>query len=323
MRWKLFASTAAVLIAAAVLGACSMSTVLYGLIGAPPPPPTATAPTSTPVVPTAIVITVMVTPLPATPTPPPPTFCAVRQDWFNYIVQPGDTLARIAARSNTTAAILAGANCLANMNIITVGQVLKVPVLLVATSTPTHTPTVPGRIPRLEQGGTTPDGYINADSGNFRLRAGSVVNVTWHDAPGGLQSATFYTTSMDGTRQNIGTDLNPSDGVTMQWTVPYGLNGHQLRAEGPGFGAASFDFAVSFASYVYSDNANQCYVEILADQPLFERPDPATAVVGTAPMNTVWPVIANATGGWVGIELNLGWLPISASARLYGSNCPF
>ena len=277
-------------------------------------------PTSTPVVPTAIVITVVVTPLPTLPAPPA---CSVRQDWLNYVVQPGDTLARIAARANTSAAALAQANCLANMNLITTGQVLKVPVLL-PTAAPV-TPTVPasGRIPVLEQGVTSPDGWINADAGNFRLRAGSTVNVTWSDAPGGLASVTFFTTSMRGTRETIGVDSNPSDGVTASWTVPYGLNAHQLRAEGYGLNAAPFEYAVSLPSYVYSDaSADLCYVEILADQPLYERPDSATAVVGTAPGGTVWPVIASSSDGWVGIELNLGWLSPTGAISVYGSNCP-
>ncbi|HYO87842.1 MAG TPA: hypothetical protein VER79_04295, partial [Candidatus Limnocylindrales bacterium] len=124
-------------------------------------------------------------------------------------------------------------------------------------------------------------------------------------------------------RQEIGVDTNPSDGVSLSWTAPYGLNGHQLLAEGAGLGAAAFDFAVSFPSYVYSDaSPEQCYVEILADQPLYERPDATTAVVGTAPGGTVWPVVASATDRWVGIDLNLGWLPPTGPVRIYGGNCP-
>lgn len=315
MRAKLLLGMLALLGAAFVVGACSLSQVVYGVIGAPPA-----------ALPTAIVVTVMVSPLAPTPgpiTPTPTPLCAVQQGWFNYVVQPGDTLARIAARSNTSAAALAQANCLANMNVITVGQVLKVPVMLALSPTPVAPTAPPSRIPLLEQGVTSPDGWMNADAGNYRLRAGATVNVTWYDAPGGLISVTFYTTSMRGTRQEIGVDTNPSDGITVPWTVPYGLNAHQLRAEGPGLGAAAFDFAVSFPSYVYSDiSPDQCYVEILADQPLYERPDITTAVVGTAPGGTVWPVIASTTDGWVGIELNLGWLPPTGPVHIYGSTCP-
>lgn len=53
--------------------------------------------------------------------------CVPRTDWFVYTVQSGDTLNRIAARTNTTALQLAYANCLADANIIYVGQQLRVP----------------------------------------------------------------------------------------------------------------------------------------------------------------------------------------------------
>lgn len=314
----LLSGTIAILGAALLVGACSLSQAMVGVFGLPPTP---------------IVVTVLVTPLVATPTPtpfpPPPTVtplpaaCNTPAGWFNYVVQPGDTLARIAARANTSAAALAQANCLANMNLITTGQVLKVPVLMPPTTPPTVTVTAVTRNPYLEQGVTSPDSWINADAGNYRLRAGTTVNLTWYDAPGGLASVTFFTTSMRGTRQDIGVDLNPSDGVTVSWTVPYGLNAHQLRADGYGLNAAPFEYAVSLPSYVYSDaSADLCYVEILADQPLYERPDRATAVVGTAPVGTVWPVIATTSDRWVGIELNLGWLPPDGAIRTYGSNCP-
>jgi LysM repeat protein len=53
--------------------------------------------------------------------------CAVRSDWSVYIVQRGDTLARIALRYNTTFAVLTAANCLWNPNLIFAGQQLRVP----------------------------------------------------------------------------------------------------------------------------------------------------------------------------------------------------
>lgn len=316
MILKPLIGTLAILGMGLILGACNVAQSMLGIFGPPP----------TPIVVTVVVTPLAITSIPATPptaTPLPPTACTVRTDWVNYVVQPGDTLARIAARANTSAAALAQANCLANMNLITTGQLLKVPVLLPPVPTITPTVELPDRTPYLEQGITSPDGWISADAGNFRLRAGSTVNVTWSDAPGGLASVTFFTSSMRGTRQDIGVDSNPSDGVTVSWTVPYGLDGHQLRADGLGLNAAPFEYAVSFPSYVYSDaNAEQCYVQILADQPMYERPDSTTAVVGTAPVGTVWPVIATTSDGWVGIELNLGWLPPTGAISLYGGNCP-
>lgn len=53
--------------------------------------------------------------------------CAPRTDWSIYRVTFGDTLFRIAVRHHTTTAALAAANCLANINVIYVGQLLRVP----------------------------------------------------------------------------------------------------------------------------------------------------------------------------------------------------
>jgi hypothetical protein len=53
--------------------------------------------------------------------------CGVRSDWPVYIVQRGDTLSRIAQRVGSSTAELAQGNCLNNVNVIEVGQQLRVP----------------------------------------------------------------------------------------------------------------------------------------------------------------------------------------------------
>lgn len=53
--------------------------------------------------------------------------CAPRADWQIYFVQRGDTLSSIARRVGSSTAELAQANCLNNVNIIEVGQQLRVP----------------------------------------------------------------------------------------------------------------------------------------------------------------------------------------------------
>jgi len=64
---------------------------------------------------------VTVTPAPPTVTPPPPP------QQQTYVVHPGDTLTRIAARFGTTVQALAQANNIVNPNLIFVGQVLIIP----------------------------------------------------------------------------------------------------------------------------------------------------------------------------------------------------
>ncbi len=53
--------------------------------------------------------------------------CSVRTDWPTYIVQQGDTLAKIAVRYGTNYTTLMAANCIANPNVIYAGQQLRVP----------------------------------------------------------------------------------------------------------------------------------------------------------------------------------------------------
>jgi LysM repeat protein len=76
----------------------------------------------------------------------PPVACAPRSDWQTYTVASGDTLAAIARRANTTVNNLISGNCLANPNLITVGQVLRVPnALAPATVPPTLTTQPPAQ----------------------------------------------------------------------------------------------------------------------------------------------------------------------------------
>lgn len=62
--------------------------------------------------------------------------CVIRTDWQTYVVQPGDTLFRIANRVGSTVNDLALANCLDNTNAIFAGQQLRVPRLPVPPVTP-------------------------------------------------------------------------------------------------------------------------------------------------------------------------------------------
>lgn len=65
-----------------------------------------------------------------------PSVCAVRADWTaTYAVQRGDTLSAIARRYNLTLQELQDGNCIANADLISVGQVLQVPQVSVPAAT--------------------------------------------------------------------------------------------------------------------------------------------------------------------------------------------
>jgi LysM repeat protein len=75
----------------------------------------------------------------------PSAACTPRPDWtYIYIIQPGDTLSGIGRRIGLSPFTLAAGNCIANPNIIFVGQRLRspVPVPPPPPATPTVTPTV-------------------------------------------------------------------------------------------------------------------------------------------------------------------------------------
>jgi LysM repeat protein len=79
-----------------------------------------------------------------TPTPPPPPPCGPPPGWVQYVVQPGDTLNSLAARTNTTVYAIAQASCLTR-NVIHAGQVVWLPFLPPPPSAqpPLGTPTLP------------------------------------------------------------------------------------------------------------------------------------------------------------------------------------
>jgi LysM repeat protein len=56
-----------------------------------------------------------------------PVVCNPPNGWMRYIVQSGDTLGVLASRTGTTLTTLINANCLANPNLLSVGQGLYLP----------------------------------------------------------------------------------------------------------------------------------------------------------------------------------------------------
>jgi|GEM_PF-4018010 len=91
--------------------------------------------------PTAIVVTrddpteqATNTPIPTQQVVATANNCSPRTDWSTYTVVSGDTLSRIAVRGSTTVDTLVSGNCLSNANLISPGQVLRVPFAVIAPS---------------------------------------------------------------------------------------------------------------------------------------------------------------------------------------------
>lgn len=92
--------------------------MMLRLIGCATPPPDAPQPVAT------------AAPTQTAPMPPlavDDEFCPLPVGWFVYVVQPGDTIRSVAARTNSTAGELAFANCLNNPRSIASGTRFYIP----------------------------------------------------------------------------------------------------------------------------------------------------------------------------------------------------
>lgn len=184
------------------------------------------------------------TPNPPTATSKPPTVlpptvinCVPRNDWTTYIVVSGDTLGKIAQRTGTTVNALVQANCLANANVIAVGQTLRVPRLPVTeTPTPQITyPTMNCLDPRWPALGTDflsiqPNQGGRADC--VEIVRDTVTTVAWRTAPPGTTQVTFYRVYDGMPRADVmGVDNVPSDGFGVTYQFYSGISNGAIWAE--------------------------------------------------------------------------------------------
>jgi LysM repeat protein len=162
--------------------------------------------------------------------------CTPRYDWYLYVVRPGDTLNRIAARAGTTANVLAAANCLANPNLIAVGQQLRVPYYLPpVTQPPPITP--PPNVYYVGAVDVSP--IVRADSEGLLLTPGTYVTLRWGVNLPNVTRVEFYIVPPGSGYPNlIGTDTYIWDGIAATWLVPsirgnvyaVGYNGNTIVA---------------------------------------------------------------------------------------------
>ena len=66
--------------------------------------------------------------------------------------------------------------------------------------------------------------YESADAGNVSVLAGETIEVTWTDAPPGAERYDFFLMAKNSNSFLLGTDKDPSNGVSIQWSVPENLS---------------------------------------------------------------------------------------------------
>ena len=97
--------------------------------------------------------------------------------------------------------------------------------------------------------------FLNADAGNFQLQSGATITFTWVDPPPGAVYCEIALYPLDGgPMMMLGRDSDPSDGVTLEWTVA-----PDLAAELKAFVYYGGDQPVLAFSglYVYSPSLSQ------------------------------------------------------------------
>lgn len=178
---------------------------------------------STIAVPTQIFTIPTATPLPTQyiPITPVPTQinCTPYTAWPLYTVVLGDTLGQIAQRAGTTTGQLVAANCLANAELIYVGQRLYVP-RIPSTPTPaaTATPTFDANTPIFGQA-------LSADQHWFNSAGQAITYLpTTRVTVGVVQNALlvdFYVNDPSSSAAiSIGEDVDPWDGAFVDYDFP-------------------------------------------------------------------------------------------------------
>ncbi|HLV36584.1 MAG TPA: LysM peptidoglycan-binding domain-containing protein [Spirillospora sp.] len=258
--------------------------------------------------------------------------CVPRTDWvYTYVVVAGDTLSNIAQRASSTAAALASGNCLPNANVISVGQVLRVPRPVTATLPPTATSPVvqPG-----QRGTIFVSSFISADAGSYLLLRGETITLRWDNPPANLYRASFVIQNpITGAQTQIAEDSNPTNGVAVSWTVPAGVQGSLIaigRFLNSNAVASSYPAGVSSAP----PKGQGCELTAASGTTLsaYMQPDVNSGVFLTAAAGEYFESLGRSLNGWFAIDPpaipdipygvnRLRWIPPGNNLRGRG-NCP-
>lgn len=207
---------------------------------------------------------------------------------------------------------------------------------------PAVSPLQPGFGPDMITADTPPESHQGridfpsktGDAGNFVLQAGDVISFNWLDFPVG---AGFYTIAIkphnEGQLIKIGTDLDTSDGVMVDWEVPENISGSVV-------GFACFEdgncIGAEWSGEVYSGTLPPdqiCTVKLFNTGvvDVYLEPDKGSPKIAYLIPGVYAQVYGISAGQWLWIELtNLefsaqeyssisrGFVPLQGSLELFG-----
>lgn len=166
------------------------------------------------------------------------------------------------------------------------------------------------RLPSPTGTGVPRLGYLDfpsesGDAGNVVVLAGSTIEITWTDAPPGAERYEFFLTPENGFSSLLGTDDDPSNGVSIQWIVPEHLSA-TLEAFAYFADGSSITTLPSF--YIYSGEAPPADVCTLRSTTIgvvdiYNEPYPQSGSFAYIAPGTYHTVLARSDDGWYKVDV--------------------
>jgi hypothetical protein len=150
-----------------------------------------------------------------------------------------------------------------------------------------------------------------ADAGHYFLDAGSTVTLTWNGPP--LNAARYDFTMLDASDLVIviGTDIDPTDGISVQWLVPANLSGIEVGAIAYSSNGQADYFA--HGGTVYSNQGppqNICTLGVQNVGALEVYSEPSISLQGFAYLiaGSYAEVYEHTADGWYRIDASKAWV---------------
>jgi hypothetical protein len=146
--------------------------------------------------------------------------------------------------------------------------------------------------------------YEAADAGNVAILAGTTIDVTWSDAPPGAERYDFFLKLEEVSAPLLlGTDRDPSNGVSIEWTVPEHLVA-TLAAIAYFSDGSMFASLPSFAIYSgQAAPADVCTVHARGGAvDLFRDRSLESEILAYIVPGAYHPVIARTDDGWYRVD---------------------